>query len=460
MNENNAERRDEIRSLIEGFINERVAGKKSEKSDESVEPEVSTATPEDQEKPNTEHDSPGETYKRWLDKAAQRAGQIHPATHVLKGTHSDAKGTDLLCLPEKMTEHEFVGSRCLIGQLTQDVAGNAASFDVNTFLQLNYGGHSLLTLMQNDDPDILAALDEDKVQAKKMMRDFCRIAEPSANISSHTLAKQVYWLVGDGADPTDDAQYHLLSPLYASSLAHYVFQVIQSDTFGEQAVAAREAKKKNENSEYQVHEYHGLAIQKLGGSNTQNISVLNKQRKGMNYLLSSVPPNWKSRDVNPPYGYTSFFDLFGKRRSVSSFVQKLKKFLESDPPNNKNTRDHRDDLLDKIFAELFQYASELQTLAPGWSADKRCRLPEAEQLWLDKGRCAFDPNFATVWYGTDWREAVHHRFANWLNHALGGKLALGDKEHVFWMEMMDSEARNRGIADDYQLIRSMEDDRV
>ena len=39
--------------------------------------------------------------------------------------------------------------------------------------------------------------------------------------SSHTQAKQVYRLTG--SDPHDDQQFHLLAPLYPTSLAHRVY---------------------------------------------------------------------------------------------------------------------------------------------------------------------------------------------------------------------------------------------
>lgn len=456
MHENSTQRRDEIRALIEAFISERptIKNKMPAKRGESP------AETENLELFKLVDGEQREVYRSWLSHAAQRASQIHYASHVLKGTHSDARGTDLLCLPEEMTEHKFVGSWCLRGEFEPDVAGNAASLDVNKFLQLNYEGSSLLELMKDGDSDLASALDDDVEQSQKWMMDFCRVAEPSITVSSHSLAKQVYWLVGDGADPTNDDQYQLLSPLYASSLAHYVFQLIESHIFSQSAREAQAAKRNGEYSDYQVHQYNGLAIQKLGGSKPQNISVLNSQRHGDNYLLSSVPPNWKTRDVTPPFGQTRFFDLFGKRHSVAPVVQKLKKFLESDPPNNKITRDHRDNLLDQVFGELFQYVEELHTLEPGWSTDKRCQLADVEKLWLDKGRCAIDKKFAVEWFDTDWRSAVRHRFANWLNHALGGTLPLGDIEHAFWMDMMESEAWNQSIAADIQTLVPMEDGNV
>ncbi len=75
--------------------------------------------------------------------------------------------------------------------------------------------------------------------------------------SSHTLAKQLYWLTG--TDACDDAHYTLLAPLYATSLAHAVHTQVQEGRFGEANKAARQARRERKVHDGVFHDYPGLA---------------------------------------------------------------------------------------------------------------------------------------------------------------------------------------------------------
>ena len=97
-----------------------------------------------------------------------------------------------------------------------DVTGNAAALDVYAFLSLKFDGSTVFELIERHDPDLVPILSEDPVRAESLVRAFLSLKEHDASISSHALAKQVYWLVGD--NPVNNSQYHLLAPLYASSL--------------------------------------------------------------------------------------------------------------------------------------------------------------------------------------------------------------------------------------------------
>jgi CRISPR-associated protein Csy1 len=188
-----------------------------------------------------------------------------------------------------------------------------------------------------------------------------------------------------------------------------------------------------------LREYPWLAVQKLGGANQQNISKLNSERQGKNYLLPSLPPVWASRAVRPPYG-ADFFTIFGRIRKPSDMVRDLRGFLESDPPPNKDTRDKRDAMLMRIMDELFVYAGKLRGLAPGWSRDARCRLHPAEKRWLDPGAPPEEPSGDPFGETEDGGlpPVIVTRFADWLNHALGKKLPMGDVEHAFWAESLEN----------------------
>lgn len=383
----------------------------------------------------------------WLTEAARRVSQIQVATHTLKAIHPDARGTNLYCPSSMLPDFGLVGSHLLRDKCCADVIGNAAALDVNKFLAQKYQDKTILAWMQENEEVVIAAFHvEDADMARQWVRAFLGLIRSPDKLFSHSLAKQLYWLIGD--DPGDDAQFHLLAPLYASSLAHSVYASIQEHRFGDDTKAAREAKKQNALCEHVLHEYPNIAIQKMGGTKPQNISQLNSERKGVSYLLPSCPPHWRSTPTKPLYGVSSLFERFGCQKDIKNLTRELRGFLESNPEPNQATRDHRDDLVDRILIKLLHNMEKIRTLPPGWTADPRCRLVEAEQCWLDPQRVTLDSEFAATWLRLDWPQEIKSRFGNWLNAMLGGKLPLGDIEHEYWADFFDDEEWRRQVKSD------------
>lgn len=399
-------------------------------------------------------------FNTWIRNAATRASQIHEATHVLKFTHPDAKAegkcTDIFCKPDGQGQYSLVGTHCLPEWFKRDAAGNAAALDILEFLYLNCGEETLLSRMQRKDLDLAAVMSTSKEEAFSWMEDFVKIRPdgPPVLPSSHTLAKQVYWLVGD--DPCDNSHYRLLAPLFASSLAHYVFSKIEHDIYDEESKRARNAIRENSNCDVEVHSYRHLAIQKIGGGNPQNISSLNSKRNGKNYLLASSPPSWTSMEINAPYGVADFFDRFGRSPEIIVILNELRAFLESNPPPNECTRNKRDDLLDQIVSELHLYVFKIRKyLEPGWSADERCELHSTEKLWLDQGRSLIDSQFRMDREDGKWEVTVRKRFGNWMNDTLGSRLPLGDIENAFWMDALKEGIGNDGLSSNTKNLETL-----
>lgn len=369
----------------------------------------------------------------WLADAARRVDWIQAATHTLKAVHPSAKGSNLFCPPENMSTHELVGSHLLTETMSTDVVGNAAALDVNKFLTIECQGKTLLQWMQNERDAVVQAFGGGEAEA--WVDAFLGFVRQSEELKTHALAKQLYWLAGD--NPLHDDDFVLLAPLYASSLAHAVYGEIQEHRFGEAAKEARKARKERSYCEHAVHDYPGLAVQKLGGTKPQNISQLNSERGGTNYLLSSCPPSWKSRQVRPIFGKKSAFEVFAKKPDLREFLKKLKTFLEEDHKTIMSTRNKRDELVFGIMAELRQYVEEILSLEPGWSLDRRCRLADEERCWLDPLGTLNDPDFADLWQDMRWAPEVERRFGIWLNSHLDEKLPMGDAEHRHWVQLFD-----------------------
>ena len=373
----------------------------------------------------------------WLACAAKRVEQIQAVTHSLKPIHADARGTNLYVEPRTLPPLAELGSHALGERFVGDVVGNAAALDVYKMLKLEVNGRSLLTALLAQDADALAALHTDPAQAQALRDAFVSLTQPRAEgPSSHTLAKQLYWLTG--TDACDDSHYILLAPLYATSLAHAVHAQVQEDRFGEANKAARQARRERKVHDGVFHDYPGLAVQNMGGTKPQNISQLNSERRGMNYLLSSLPPKWKVNAQRfPTHADSVFTRYFDSRPLVRQTVKTLRRYLESNPNPVKDTRDHRKELVDMLVDEMVNMAAELQhALPPGWTLDdpRFSALNEDEKTWLDALRAELpeEDDFANRWLAMEWPDAIGTRFGNWLNARLEGKLSFSDIEFRAW----------------------------
>jgi len=366
----------------------------------------------------------------WLEDAARRVAQIQAVTHSLKPIHPKAKGSSLYRPPRSLTTIPWVGTHCLGDQFDADVVGNAAELVVYKFLKLESDGQAFLDLAAKGDADFVAALSDDETIGSQWAAAFASLASSRSKVSSHTHAKQLYWLLdGDKQSAHDDNAYHLLAPLYPTSLVHRLYQQLQDDRFSEEAKAARAARKEGAHHERPVREYLDLAIQKLGGTKPQNISQLNSERRGDNCLLASVPPVWKSAAVRPLLGVSNLFKVWGRRPGVSQQARAMRQFLESAPPANLETRQRVGAWVEALVDELIQFQAELLTLEPGWSQSEDCKLSVAQRSWLDPDGQEPDAQLENT------EDAIAGDFARWVNAQLRNPLPVGDDEFAHWRKL-------------------------
>lgn len=386
-------------------------------------------------------------YGTWLADAARRVSQIQAVTHVLKATHPDARGSSLHVTPAGLPRHAEIGTHVLANDCADDVVGNAAALDVYKFLKLEVQERRLFDWLLQDDQDLLQALHPDPGTAREWAGAFKGLIRPAERWSSHALAKQVYWSVS--GEPGDDTGFHLLQPLFSSSLAHAAHAHINDARFGESNKAARQAKRANIPHDGPYRDYRNLVVRKLGGTKPQNISQLNSERGGVNYLLASLPPQWQQAQPGPFLSESSVFERFRRFEGVEELIQGLCALLESDPPKTLATRLQRERLergtrLEQGLGQAlaaFGLASR-ERLEPGWSRHRDCELSLCEQLWLDPRRTELplrddhqeqDQAFNAAFEFKDWPDQVAHRFGNWLNAILQQRgLPVGDVEHAHW----------------------------
>lgn len=412
-----------FREAISGFIEERRAAKEQDKN----------------------YDPEKYGYRPWLADAARRVRQIQAVTHVLKATHPDARGNSLHVRPSNLPQRPEIGSHVLGDGFAEDVVGNAAALDVFKFLRTEVEGRRLLDWMQAADADLKTALSDDPAEAEAWMTAFSSLVREEEEPASHPMAKQVYWLVGD--NPRDDGHYHLLQPMFSSSLAHAVHADIQSARFGEENAEARKAFRENRPSETPYRDYRGLAYRKLGGTKPQNISQLNSERGGINYLLPSLPPPaWKPRGMRLLKSPSAFGELvrFG---NVRQMLDELAAFLAGDPQPTMETRQRRQAMEQALGQELALFGAAVRAqLEPGWTRDPQSGLPRHQQLWLDPDRTllevrddpehpewqADDEAFNREYALGEWPDQVAADFGRWLNQQLRNRnprlAALGEEE--------------------------------
>ncbi|MDO3383302.1 type I-F CRISPR-associated protein Csy1 [Gilvimarinus algae] len=380
-------------------------------------------------------------YDVWLESAAKRVSQIQAVTHITKATHPDAKGSSLYVSPKSLPERLEVGTHVLGDDYAEDVVGNAAALDVYKFLKLEVDGKRLIEWFQQNDTDAIAALHSDEGKAAAWAESFKELIRPVQNLASHVMAKQVYWCAAD--DPTDNAGFHLLQPLFSSPLAHAVHSEVNDARFGEVNKAARQARSKKQPHDGVYKVYTNVAVRKLGGTKPQNISQLNSERGGVNYLLASAPPQWTREWSRSPLNTDTSLNQFFKLREARDLFRKLVKLLKSDPNAIMETRQKREAIEQALGQSLAAYGAELQAeMEPGWTRDAACRLPLCEKIWLDQARATLpireeyrkdDEAFLRAFEWKDWPDEVASLFANQVNARLiADGLPVGDAEHAHW----------------------------
>lgn len=405
-----------VREVIAGFLKARCDAATSARQKESARQGMA---------PDLEELTARFAPEAWIAEAARRVSQLRSVTHTAKATHPGARGSSLLVEPAEMLQVAEVGSHTLGSARELDVEGNAAALDVNAFLRLEFDGVSFLQFAARADPNFGAALTPDEAQATLWMRAFASLTVATGEPTSHTYSKQVYWLVGD--DPHADSSFHLLAPLYPTSLVHRLYGEIQHARFSEDAKGAREARRTGVFDTRAIVEYPQLLVQKIGGTKPQNVSQLNSARRGTNYLLASAPPRWTSQRVKPLLRVTSIFTAFRNFGLVRARLRELQDFLSADPDPTSATRRQRDEIVLSMLDDFVQFTAEYHALASGWTAEEECILSSAQKSWLD-------PRTDTT-AGVELASAIADAFGEWLNRMLGTKLPVGDAERLYWAQL-------------------------
>lgn len=167
--------------------------------------------------------------------------------------------------------------------------------------------------------------------------------------------------------------------------------------------------------------------------------------------MASLPPRWIEKRRLLPLNCKSALEVFFKRPDVYVQVDRLIKFLKSNPPDNLNTRQHRQRFEQELTESLVDFAAAIKAEMPvGWSREDSCQLPMYERLWLDPERSLFslrdgsdeaDQIFYSEYMKGDWPDAVAQDFGRRLNAKLKHQdIPVGDTEYIHWVRQVTIDA--------------------
>jgi CRISPR-associated protein Csy1 len=266
-------------------------------------------------------------------------------------------------------------------------------------------------------------------------------------IKTADKAKQLYFPLSK-----DLKKYHLITPLFASSLCNEVDTVINNLKYKEQAEINKYRNYKKDNQKSPKYhqslyvDYPNLAVQNFGGEHAKNVSMLNANRSGKVYLFSTQPPTWKSQ-LKPPISKKSAFDNYPYQANIKENIEYLVNYLlrfEKIELSVKSPEKLKwiEKWTSCIIDDFLYFVSTINALPSSWSAEKNVKLKIEHQYLLDPYRK--DETFQAGKKDTDWQVVIVADFSTWLNRQLKNqnKEFTRQKEYSeIWKKLMEQELR-------------------
>lgn len=395
---------------IEAFLNER---KELWLKDRLKKAENETVIAELQQQANERF-----SLQEWLPDAAKRVSQLSMVSHPSKFSHPSAK-TSSVIVQAKYAVDGYLRSGNVDYPL--DVFGNAAAMDVFKFLSVNLdNGQTVLDAFEKQDEDLKQFIQRSSLDFDVLRLAFLVIKDNDTSVKTDHLVKQVYFPIGE-------KNYHLLSLLTPSGLITKLKQSIDAIRFSDATKQAKDRRKKNELDDVGYADIYDLTVTAYGGTQPQNVSVLNSQNAGRVYLLSSAPPQFEKRAIRLPK--TDFFAQSLYRKNFQDSFLQLHKLMQLDV-NNIDIRTAIRNIIQFVIDQvMFQAFKIRQSYAEGWSnEDYYASLPKLQRVWLD----VFYENEREQ--DDEWRDELSREIARWIlrsyEKSIEGSFTLGTGELV------------------------------
>ncbi len=423
---------------------------KSEKDDKKIKSLGQKIDEKEKELLELRKNAPQNEIREWIDTNSQKkiesGKRILKATHVLKFTHSSAS-SDAFLLNEK-SDDVLLSTASVKKELTLDMAhNNGALISLSRFLALQCNGTLIFDLIQQNNFCFLEAFKKTEKDLKQSMKGLSSLIE-EREIKTFDKAKQIYFPIKDLAS---NSQYHLLSPLFSSSLEEEIKKALIDKKYLDSTKEVRKqrnGKKENQSLYHKIiyEKFINIAVQSFGGEHPKNVSMLNANRAGKAYLLSCVPPTWESK-IKVPLHSESLFYAIPYNFYIQENVDYLRDFLLRFENLDLSVRDprrmkHIKRWVENIIDEVFVYIATIQNLEAGWSKIDNIQLKKEHQALLDSYRS--EDEFQTYFYSNEWQDEVCKDFAEWINKKLRGKKNrfTPQKEHTkLWKDLIKNELR-------------------
>lgn len=333
----------------------------------------------------------------WLPDAAKRASQLSIVSHPSKFSHPSAKTTPIIAKVKPRVDGYFRTGNI---DYELDVLGNAAAMDVYKFLSLPMtDGKPVLEHLEDDTTEVKVLMHIPNASYNSLKEGFLSVKQSdSSKMYSDRLVKQVYF-------PVADNQYHLLSLLTPSGVLTRLKNTIDVMRFSEQSTEARDCRRNGIAHQSGYDDILNLTVTAYGGTQPQNVSVLNSQNAGRAYLLLSAPPAIEKRSVRLPRN--DFFTQSLRPWVVKEPMLDLHQLMARDI-NNKRVRDAICNLICHVAKIALQEALLIRSSEVGWTAREYYQhLDENQRIWLD------DAYQIERVEEDDWLKKLARQFSQW-----------------------------------------------
>lgn len=360
----------------------------------------------------------------WLPNAAKRAGQISISTHPCTFSHPSARKNKNGYVTSVIANMEGEADGYLRSgnvKAESDALGNAAALDVYKFLNITVqDGMTVLEHIQADSSVAKQLLDIPTATYAELKDGFLAMVNSAGGeVITSSKIKQVYFPV--------DANYHQLSLLTNSGIVFEMRNRLDAMRFSDEVKAKRELKKTNQFSAHGYSEIYGLITIGYGGTKPQNVSVLNNQNGGKAYLMASVPPELKKRDIRFPTQ-----DVFKQNLSFYAFkdafdyLHKIMSIPLGGNMSRQTLLTARDNAIKAIVLQVMDVVYLLRE-ASNEQLGNTASLPSEQKIWL-LASCASEREQDDVWL-----DEIVHDLTYWINFAYDKvlddkKLLLGEEE--------------------------------
>lgn len=298
----------------------------------------------------------------WVNYIADNASKVSlNVSHVAKLTHSSNKAINLVdSIQQQKYTYLLTTQTAKIKEL--DSAYTDASYaPVAEFLSFS---------VENTQKNLGQFLAESEIYFGKISNDVevrknwqTKIAEAfiAKKLTSHVLAKQIYIPIGQD-------QYHVISPVKSSALAHKVYNCITSSRSKDNCINL--ARKQNQPHDGIYIRFAKPAFLSVTKSNHQNASKLNGTRRGGLLFFQALPPQWKTNFL-PPKNLKQFLARC-KTSTCSEVFKEIKDLLYILKKENLTINLNRRNILGEKIASIadeviHQILFIEQSYTTGWS---------------------------------------------------------------------------------------------